>query len=85
MHFAYWGMHGFYDLLEHWTATELSDDLGVTFRTGWSIKRRGSVSLEHWPRLIEAAKRKGIALDEAMLAEFWRASRKRAAKAGEAA
>lgn len=78
-------MQGFDDLLENWTATELSDDLGVTFRTGWSIKRRGSVSPEHWPRLIAAADSKGIKLDEAMLVDFWRTSRKRAAKAGKAA
>ena len=64
-------MQRFEDLLAHWSATELSDDLGIGKHTAASIKRRGSVSPEHWPALIQAAENKGITLDEATLLRLW--------------
>lgn len=68
----------FDDLLAHWTAAELRDDLGIGYDTAASMKRRGSVSPGHWPALLEAASRKDIPLDAEMLTKFWVGLRKAA-------
>jgi hypothetical protein len=78
-------MQGFDDLLAHWEHTELRDDLGIRYEAAKSMKRRGSVSPAHWARLISAAARKGIKLDDATLRQFWSASRKRLSRQREAA
>lgn len=47
-------------LLAHWTTPELSADLGVPYVTARKMRERKSVSVDHWPRLVEAAQRRGI-------------------------
>lgn len=62
----------FADLLSHWTAAELSAELGVNYNTAAAMKRRGSIAPSHWSQLIIAARGKSLTLDDAMLARFWR-------------
>lgn len=73
-------IESFGDLLARWTAAELSADLGISQPTAASMKWRESVAPSHWPLLVHAAERRGIAIDEAMLARFWRTRKFNGAK-----
>jgi hypothetical protein len=53
----------FDELLGLWdTPKELSLALGTLYVTAQLMKRRRSVGVDHWPRLIEAAAAKGVIL-----------------------
>lgn len=60
----------FETLLAHWTTPELSADLGVPYVTARKMRERKSVGVDHWPRLVEAAARKGILLNIERLMEM---------------
>lgn len=62
----------FADLLDHWTTLELSADLGVSYVTARKMRERKSVSVSHWPTLIDAARRKGIDINLDILMELRR-------------
>jgi hypothetical protein len=50
------------DIIEKWpTAAEMARDLGLR-RSGHGamMKMRGSIPVQHWPRLVEAASARGI-------------------------
>lgn len=49
-------------LLSNWTKLELSQALGVPYVNARKMIERKSVNPIHWPKLIEAASGKGIAL-----------------------
>lgn len=50
-------------LLMIWGSPKLlSDDLGCPYVTAQQMMRRRSVGIEHWPKLIERAAQRGIAL-----------------------
>lgn len=53
----------FEQLLDIFTAQELSAALACPYQTAAAMKRRGSVGTKHWPRLIDAARARGVALD----------------------
>lgn len=53
----------FPDLLTHWSTLELSADLSVPYVTARKMRERGSVSVPHWPTLIEKAASKGLNLE----------------------
>ena len=51
----------FEELLSLWeTPKDLSVDLGVPYVNAQSMKRRKSVSVDHWPKLIELAGQRGV-------------------------
>jgi hypothetical protein len=50
------------DIINKWpSASEMARDIGLR-RPGHGsmMKMRGSIALQHWPKLVEAAKRRGI-------------------------
>lgn len=49
-------------LLSNWTKLELSQALGVPYVNARKMIERKSVNPVHWPKLIDAASGKGIAL-----------------------
>lgn len=57
-------------LLANWSTPELSADLGVPYVTARKMRERKSVGVDHWPRLVDAATRKGISIDVAKLVEL---------------
>jgi len=63
-------MHGFDDLLSHFTQGELASALDVPVNTAGGMKRRASVAPSYWPRLIEAATQRGLLVNAEMLARF---------------
>lgn len=79
------GMTDFRDLLSRWTIAELAADLTLNLNTAAAMKQRASVAPSHWALLIEAARRKGLTIDEAMLARFWRESKAQKRQRREAA
>jgi hypothetical protein len=53
----------FDDLLSLWASPkELSLALGVSYIDAYAFKRRGTVAVRHWPKLIEGAREKGLNL-----------------------
>ena len=53
----------FKKLLDLWgTPKALSEALGVPYVTAQQMIRRSSVGIDHWPKLIDLASGKGIAL-----------------------
>lgn len=72
-------MMSFDDLLTLWTVTELAADLSVPYPTAGAMRRRGYVAVVHWPRLVDAAARKGIQLTMGELAEMAASRRGKAA------
>ena len=51
----------FSELLANWASPkELSVDLAIPYINSQQMKMRGSVSVKHWPRLIQAAAAKGV-------------------------
>lgn len=52
----------FDDLLALWKAPVLSAGLGVPYINAQMMKRRKSVDVVHWPRLIELAAEQGVTL-----------------------
>ena len=72
-------------LLEHWSVAELRDDLGITYETAASMKRRGSVAPRHWPALIAGAAKKSLPVDEAMLVRLHVNGKRRVASRSAAA
>jgi hypothetical protein len=53
----------FAELLDNWpTPKALSADLDVPYINAQQMKRRRSVDVAHWPRLIDLLAAKGIAL-----------------------
>lgn len=52
----------FGELLEGWPTLELASDLGVPYVTARKMRERQSVSIIHWPKLIERAKGRGHVL-----------------------
>lgn len=51
----------FEDLLALWdTPKKLSIALDVSYVAAQAMKRRGTVGVEHWPKLIRLAKDRGI-------------------------
>lgn len=50
----------FKDVLALWeTPKALSDDLGTIYVTAQLMKRRGSIGVDHWPKLIQLLADKG--------------------------
>mgnify|MGYP006204466211 CR=1 FL=1 len=54
----------FEQLLSHWTTLELSADLDVQYVTARKMRERQSVGTQHWPRLTDAARAKGISITQ---------------------
>ena len=51
----------FEDILSLWESPkELSVALNVPYVTAQQMKRRKTVSVEHWPKLIELTRQRGI-------------------------
>jgi hypothetical protein len=49
------------ELINLWPSLrEFADDLGVLYGTAKAMRRRGKVPAEHWLRMVEAAKERGI-------------------------
>lgn len=60
----------FDDVLALWdTPKALSDDLGTIYVTAQLMKRRGSIGVDHWPKLIEllAARGYSVTTDELLV------------------
>ena len=58
----------FADLLANWPShSDLRDDLGVTYQAAQKMRERSCVSAKHWPKLIPAAKKRGVRVTEADL------------------
>ena len=58
------------DVLALWeTPKALSDDLGTIYVTAQLMKRRGSIGVDHWPKLIEllAARGYSVTTDELLV------------------
>lgn len=56
----------FAEVLNLWkTHAALKDELGVIYVTAQAMRTRGSIGDEHWPKVIEAWKRRGVTLTEA--------------------
>ena len=50
-------------ILALWTThAELSEELGVKYVTAQAMRVRKSIGDQHWPKLIECLKRRGIHL-----------------------
>ena len=50
----------FDDVLALWESPKaLSDDLGTIYVTAQLMKRRGSIGVDHWPRLIQLLAERG--------------------------
>lgn len=70
----------FEELLAMWeTPKALSADLGVPYVNAQLMKRRKSVGVDHWPRLIEAVGAKGLRLTTDDLLAMRAASKSEAA------
>lgn len=53
----------FAELLALWESPKaLSAELGVPYINAQQMKRRKSVGIDHWPRLIQVAATKGVKL-----------------------
>jgi len=53
----------FDDVLNLWeTPKALSDDLGTIYVTAQLMKRRRSIGVDHWPRLLELLAARGYVL-----------------------
>ncbi len=53
----------FKKLLNLWgTPKNLSEELGVPYVTAQQMIRRSSVSIDHWPKLVELARAKGVVI-----------------------
>lgn len=70
----------FDELLALWeTPKALSADLGVPYVNAQLMKRRKSVGVDHWPKLIEVAQARGVALTTDDLLAMRAANREHAA------
>lgn len=53
----------FDDVLALWDKPKaLSDDLGVPYVNAQAMKARGSIAVDHWPRLLNLLRERGYAL-----------------------
>lgn len=53
----------FEEALALWdTHSALSEEIGVIYVTAQAMRNRGTISDEHWPKVIEAWKRRGVTL-----------------------
>jgi hypothetical protein len=62
-------------ILGDWSLTDLAHDTGLTVSGVRQWKWRGSIPVEHWPALLDAATRRGIPLSADDLVAAVRASR----------
>lgn len=54
-------MDSFRSIIDKWPSLPaFAADLDVIYVTAQAMKRRDSVSAEHWPALVAAAERRGI-------------------------
>lgn len=44
------------------TVVDLANDMGVPVQTAYGWRRRGSLPVKYWPRLIQKAKERGVTL-----------------------
>lgn len=66
----------FDDVLGLWeTPKALSDDLGTLYVTAQLMKRRRSIGVDHWPRLIELLAARGYAVTSDSLLNMQRLRR----------
>lgn len=55
------GMKTHADIIKLWPSlAEFCRDIGVSYPTGQAMRNRSSIRATHWPRLIEAAHRRGF-------------------------
>lgn len=61
----------FSSIIGHWkSAEEFSRDLGLkTYSHGRTMKRRNSIPVAHWPKVLEAAKARNLPVTLADLME----------------
>jgi len=53
----------FKEALALWDShSALSEEIGVIYVTAQAMRNRGTISDEHWPKVIEAWKRRGVTL-----------------------
>ncbi len=52
----------FSDILDLWKTTALAEALGVQYVTAQAMKRRGTISADHWPKFISLLEAKGYTL-----------------------
>lgn len=70
----------FEEALSLWPShAALSEEIGVIYVTAQAMRNRGSISDEHWPKIVAAWKRKGVTLTGDDLLRMRRAKRERAA------
>ena len=68
----------FNDVLALWEKPKaLSDDLGVPYVNAQAMKARGSIAVDHWPRLLELLKVRGYTLTTDDLARMWKLAREK--------
>lgn len=68
----------FNDVLALWEKPKaLSDDLGVPYVNAQAMKARGSIAVDHWPRLLELLKVRGYELTTDDLARMWKLAREK--------
>lgn len=70
----------FDEVLSLWDShTALSEELGVIYVTAQAMRKRRSIGDEHWPKIIEAWKRRGVVLnaDDMLRMKFKRREEKR--------
>ena len=61
----------FRDLIKNWpTVAEFAIDIGVKPSTGRAMWLRNSVAVAHWEAVIKAAKKRGVSVTMAQLAEM---------------
>lgn len=56
-------LQSFDDVLALWASPKaLSDDLRIPYVNAQAMKNRGSIAVDHWPRLIELLAERGYAV-----------------------
>lgn len=66
----------FDDVLALWDKPKaLSDELGVPYVNAQAMKARGSIAVDHWPRLLELLTARGYRLTTDDLARMWKLAR----------
>lgn len=55
----------------------LSEDLGVPYVNAQAMKARGSIAVDHWPKLLQLLKARGYALTTDDLARMWKQAREK--------
>lgn len=61
-------VHSISDLIALWpTLADFAHDLGVDYGAAKQMRRRSSISVKHWDKLMRAARRKGVRISADML------------------